>query len=348
MVLSSCLHIRMTFLHILMQQIQLIFHSFYCVFKILHIWFCVFGAICVIRSQLDANNKQWRLFADFSNDLAHLMKLSAPLMGLPPVIPLTVAALLHSLVGVAGGATRAALTAHQARRNNLGDVSAKDGSQENVVNLGALITSLFLLPAITHSISLTWIVFLILLNVHLYCNYRAVRAVVALSINRPRLLIILDEFNESRCVPSPRICNASEPLWHGPAFSRDYLCPGWRLEMGCCVERCVHLGAALTPHSGRTFMMTSVPGCVLVLLYETARPADLLLASHAALLLAKVRRNDQREHLQTAKSEFSPMYMQCNSELFFVCFSCQTFRLGTTTVFIWSFKNCRFMHHKNA
>ena len=32
-------------------------------------------------------------------------------------------------MGVAGGATRAALTMHQARRDNMADVSAKDGSQ---------------------------------------------------------------------------------------------------------------------------------------------------------------------------------------------------------------------------
>jgi hypothetical protein len=37
--------------------------------------------------------------------------------------------LLESIVGVSGGATRAALTQHQARRNNMADVSAKDGSQ---------------------------------------------------------------------------------------------------------------------------------------------------------------------------------------------------------------------------
>ena len=35
----------------------------------------------------------------------------------------------QAVVGVAGGSTRAALTAHQARRNNMADVSAKDGSQ---------------------------------------------------------------------------------------------------------------------------------------------------------------------------------------------------------------------------
>lgn len=36
------------------------------------------------------------------------------------------------MVGVAGGATRAALTQHQARRNNMADVSAKDGSQVKI------------------------------------------------------------------------------------------------------------------------------------------------------------------------------------------------------------------------
>ena len=41
----------------------------------------------------------------------------------------------QSIVGVAGGATRAALTQHQARRNNMADVSAKDGSQVQAVSL---------------------------------------------------------------------------------------------------------------------------------------------------------------------------------------------------------------------
>ena len=39
---------------------------------------------------------------------------------------------LKSIVGVSGGATRAALTLHQARRDNMADVSAKDGSQVSV------------------------------------------------------------------------------------------------------------------------------------------------------------------------------------------------------------------------
>ena len=36
---------------------------------------------------------------------------------------------LQAVVGTAGGATRAALVQHQARRDNMADVAAKDGSQ---------------------------------------------------------------------------------------------------------------------------------------------------------------------------------------------------------------------------
>lgn len=35
----------------------------------------------------------------------------------------------QAIVGTAGGATRAALVQHQARRDNMADVAAKDGSQ---------------------------------------------------------------------------------------------------------------------------------------------------------------------------------------------------------------------------
>lgn len=52
-------------------------------------------------------------------------------------------------VGVSGSATRAAVTQHQARMNNMADVSAKDGSQETLVNLIALVASLILLPIVS-------------------------------------------------------------------------------------------------------------------------------------------------------------------------------------------------------
>lgn len=51
----------------------------------------------------------------------------------------------HSHDFTAGGATRAALTHHQATRGNTADVAAKDGSQETLVNLAAMSLGIWLI-----------------------------------------------------------------------------------------------------------------------------------------------------------------------------------------------------------
>lgn len=57
---------------------------------------------------------------------------------------------IKAIVGVAGGATRSALTQHHAIRGNLADVASKDSSQETFVNLTASFIGLYLLTAITN------------------------------------------------------------------------------------------------------------------------------------------------------------------------------------------------------
>ncbi len=71
-------------------------------------------------------------------------------------------------MGVAGSATRAAFVQHQARRNNMADVAAKDGSQvssivdvamklcvwclqETLMNLVGLIVNLIIIPTVASS-----------------------------------------------------------------------------------------------------------------------------------------------------------------------------------------------------
>ena len=109
---------------------------------------------------MDADSKKWRLFADILNDSAMCLELctAAPFMvallggsGTAVTCVLCAAGVAKSIVGVAGGSTRAALTQHQALQGNLADVSAKDGSQETLVNLAALITSMWLLPFVGES-----------------------------------------------------------------------------------------------------------------------------------------------------------------------------------------------------
>ena len=68
------------------------------------------------------------MFADVLNDCVMLVELAAPLLPRPLVLPvLCGAGVGRSLVGVAGGATKAAVAQHQARQNNMADLAAKDG-----------------------------------------------------------------------------------------------------------------------------------------------------------------------------------------------------------------------------
>jgi hypothetical protein len=83
-----------------------------------------------------------RLFADVLNDVAIFIELLAPIFPAIFVLIACLASVAKAIVGVAGGATRAALVQHQARRDNMADVSAKDGSQvcnafEIIINLSS-------------------------------------------------------------------------------------------------------------------------------------------------------------------------------------------------------------------
>ena len=53
----------------------------------------------------------------------------------------------------------------------MADVSAKDGSQETMVNLAALLVNLWLLPFVDDKPTLLWLLFLLFTLLHVYSNY---------------------------------------------------------------------------------------------------------------------------------------------------------------------------------
>ncbi|KAK2833073.1 hypothetical protein Q5P01_016962 [Channa striata] len=164
-------------------------------------------------SKLDSEAKKWRLFADVLNDIAMFMEILAPYF--PPCFTLIVctAGIFKSIVGVAGGATRAALTVHQARRDNMADISAKDGSQETLVNLAGLLVSLILIPLVTDNPILTLSLFFLFTILHLFANYKAVRSVVMETFNEARLSIVLHQYLIDKRILRPFEANKKEPVF---------------------------------------------------------------------------------------------------------------------------------------
>ncbi|KZC09706.1 PREDICTED: RUS1 family protein C16orf58 homolog [Dufourea novaeangliae] len=180
-------------------------------------------------TDLDGQCKKWRLFADILNDLAMGIELLLPYFSPYSLVILCISTTMKSIVGVAGGATRAALTQHQALQNNLADVSAKDGSQETCVNLigsfvGILVLSIF------HSGRYIMELYLFLVVVHLYANYSAVKALRLNSLNEDRLVLIIKSYITNEVIPEPGEVNKNESvlMLSKPTMS---LC-GFNIKMG--------------------------------------------------------------------------------------------------------------------
>src|SRR4051812_33264565 len=67
----------------------------------------------------DSYLQSFRLLADVLNDLAMFLELLSPIVPALFLPLLCCGSILRAIVGVAGGATRAALTQHQARNHNM-------------------------------------------------------------------------------------------------------------------------------------------------------------------------------------------------------------------------------------
>ncbi|XP_057254221.1 RUS family member 1, partial [Pezoporus wallicus] len=235
-----------------------------------------------------------RLAADVINDVALLLELLAP--GWPRAGPalLTLAAAGKCVVGVAGGATRAALAVHQARRDNVAEVAAKDSSQETLVNGLGLLLALLLLPALEGRPWVTWAVMTLLLVTHVGANVGAVGSLRLRSLNRPRLRLALGgalrggakEGGGAIAVPTPDEVNPREPLL--PGFSTRL-----RLHLGAPLHRLVKSEAELQKAiecSPEQYLIVLRPseGWVGVGLRLGTPPRTLVLACAQALLLEEL------------------------------------------------------------
>ncbi len=203
---------------------------------------------------LDAEAKQWRLFADLANNVGMAMELAAPLANDRGwFLALACAgSVARSLCGCAAGATRAALTQHFARARNAADIAAKEGSQETAVTLVGMTLGVAVTTTTDGKTAWQWAVFVALTVAHVYCNVRAVRSLVIDSLNRERVRRLLARYDETLDEPSARGSDkvSAENSPRGLAKDEALLPVGmnwmlwpWYRYRGAREVRSVHLGA---------------------------------------------------------------------------------------------------------
>ncbi|KAM3823863.1 RUS family member 1 isoform 2-T2 [Vipera latastei] len=223
------------------------------------------------------------LFADVLNDVAIFMEIVAPAFPACFTLIVCTSGFFKCIVGVAGGATRAALTMHQARRDNMADVSAKDGSQETLVNLAGLLFSLFLIPLVVDNLPLTYAFYALFTVLHLYANYQAVRAVCMETLNRARLHLVLQHYLKWEEVPGPAAINPQEPLLLG---FRQQLKITLGTPLHTVTSRVADFQKALEGNASNYLIFFNQPaGLISILLHRQADSVDVIKAYTHALLL---------------------------------------------------------------
>ena len=177
------------------------------------------------QGSADTNPKRWRMVAAMALDVSTLLEICTPMMGPEYFLPCASIANIGKNVGfLAASASRAAI--HQSlsmggsllpvavsesspknmttvmmpppkSSSNLGDVTAKSGSQSIVASLLGTAVGIFLSQTFCsddHGTAGILAGFVVLSAVHQMCTYKAVKAVPLRSLDRHRLHLVLSSY----------------------------------------------------------------------------------------------------------------------------------------------------------
>ncbi|PNS14090.1 hypothetical protein CAC42_6603 [Sphaceloma murrayae] len=174
-----------------------------------------------LGTALEPECKMYRLLADVFNDAAMVLELLSPAFGpYGRVGVLAFASALKALCGVAAGSSKASLSRHFARWGNLGELNAKDGSQETVIGLVGMGVGGWVVSRVGEG-GETWVWLLGLLGVHLWCNWMAVRSVTMRTLNRQRAGLVMGEWIEGGTVLGPEEVRLRERVFERDGIVRD-------------------------------------------------------------------------------------------------------------------------------
>lgn len=276
-------------------------------------------------SELDMDSKKWRLRADILNDVAMTVEVFAlPFYPQYSTYVLCATSTVKGIVGVAGGATRAALTLHHAIRNNLADVASKDSAQETCVNLVASFVGLAILTHVQSQNVLATLFFLFTC-LHIIANVRAVKSVCLRTFNEARYLIALEEYFKTGNILSPDRVNQLERITVGQTVSLTQ-----RLFMGGTAKALIEtypntydLESIVSLYDPRDlFIVAEVKNYLAVYFHIDIRPTDVLKAYFfaASYLQDKTKIRDFYWEVQNKWSDFLSLAQGQGKNFFIIDF----------------------------
>ncbi len=159
-----------------------------------------YGGIHTTRTStntIDKDPKRWRMVSSLSMDMATFLEILTPLFPGYFLALASIANVGKNVGFLTASASRASIHQSLAKQNNLGDVTAKAGSQSIAASLIGTGLGIGLTPVLgggggdTFSIMIG---FVCLSSMHQYCTYKSLQSVALKSLNQHRLHVIMNQY----------------------------------------------------------------------------------------------------------------------------------------------------------
>ncbi|KAF1973192.1 DUF647-domain-containing protein [Bimuria novae-zelandiae CBS 107.79] len=266
-----------------------------------------------LGTSLEPECKMYRLAADVFNDTAMVLDCLSPAFPKSArVLILSFSSVLRSLCGVCAGSSKASLSAHFARRGNLGELNAKDSSQETVISLLGMLAGSFVVSWVSTPMA-TWTMLVALLSTHLATNYAAVKSVSMRSLNRQRANILLSKLLQDGRILSPPEVSTRERIFERDGVLRwtdDSILGHCRIGVslenlisqtgqrhrrsGSLHMQAIKLSDIVRLYQDEGYLLWSCGSNAMIVLKQDCTPTDQLKAWTQALLLARRRTQDSK------------------------------------------------------
>jgi len=136
---------------------------------------------------IDADPKRWRMFSAVSLDIATLVEILTLLSPENFLLIASAANILKNIGFLTASASRARIHQSIALKNNLGDVTAKAGSQSLIASLMGTGFGVILSPLIGGDCTYIISGFIVMSTIHQLCIYQSLRSVTLNHLNRHRV-----------------------------------------------------------------------------------------------------------------------------------------------------------------
>ncbi|CAJ1958520.1 unnamed protein product [Cylindrotheca closterium] len=159
----------------------------------------------------DTDPKRWRMVSAMTLDGATLLEILSPLFHASLVLPVASVANVGKNIGfLTASASKAAIHNSLAIQGNLGDVTAKAGSQAIVASLMGTTLGIGMSSFLGHDTFKFSLGFCVLAAVHQGCNYFSLKEVPLSHFNRQRLHLVLKHYIEEGEILSPKTVAVQE------------------------------------------------------------------------------------------------------------------------------------------